>query len=72
MVRFEVRDGSQSRHCRFEATVVDMTKPVRIGGKRYNGKTALQYEPVCERFDRRTLSASCLRITEWRVTPEAA
>lgn len=45
--RFKVVKGSQSCHCCFEATVVDTTKPVMIGGEHYEG----QFEPVCECFE---------------------
>ncbi len=47
MSRYKVVDGSQSGHCCFDATVVDTTQPVMIGGEHYNG----QYEAVCECFD---------------------
>ena len=46
-LRYRVVDGSQSAHCCFDATVVDTTKPVMIGGEHYNG----QFEPICECFD---------------------
>lgn len=46
-MRYIVVKGSQSAHCCFEATVVDMTKPVIIGGEHFDN----QYEPVCECFD---------------------
>lgn len=45
--RYKVVLGSQSAHCCFDATVVDMTKPVMIGEKHYND----QYEAVCECFE---------------------
>lgn len=44
--RYQVIFGSQSKHCCFEATVVDTAKPVIIGGQQYRG----QFEPVCECF----------------------
>lgn len=47
MERYKVVDGSQSMHCCFEATVVDTSRPVMIGGKHYNN----EYESVCECFD---------------------
>lgn len=49
--RYQIRDGSQSAHCCFEATIVDTNQPVMIGGVHYrdhDGK--LQYESVCECF----------------------
>lgn len=47
MSRYKVVEGSQSAHCCFEATVVDTTKPVMIGGKQYKD----QFDAVCECFD---------------------
>lgn len=47
MSRYKVVKGSQSAHCCFEATVVDTTKPVMIGGKQYED----QFDAVCECFD---------------------
>jgi hypothetical protein len=46
-MRYIVVDGSQSAHCCFDATVVDTTQPVMIGGEHYKN----QYESVCECFD---------------------
>jgi hypothetical protein len=46
MKRWEVRIGSQSSHCCFEATVVDVTKPHIIGGEQYEDHC----EPICECF----------------------
>lgn len=46
--RYRAIDGSQSAHCCFEATVVDTTKPVMIGGQQYEN----QFEAVCECFDK--------------------
>ena len=46
--RYIVIDGSQSAHCCFDATVVDITKPVMLGGKHYNG----QFEAIAECFER--------------------
>lgn len=45
--RFKVVSGSQSAHRRFDATVVDTTKPFVIGGVHLEG----QYESVCECFE---------------------
>ncbi len=44
--RYKVVDGSESAHCCFEATVVDTTKPLMIGGEHYNNR----YVEVCECF----------------------
>jgi hypothetical protein len=49
MDRYKVVKGSQSAHCCFEATVVDTSRPVMIGGEHYEG----QYEPICECFEER-------------------
>jgi len=46
-MRYKVVEGSQSCHCCFDATVVDTTRPVMIGGSQYDG----QFEAVCESFD---------------------
>lgn len=40
-MRFKVVEGSESKHCCFDATVVDTTKPW----------SADRYEPVCECFE---------------------
>ena len=45
--RFIVVEGSQSAHCCFDATVVDTSRPVMVGGEHYLG----QYEVVCECFE---------------------
>lgn len=59
---YQVVDGSQSCHCCFEATVVDMRKPVMIGDEHYND----QYEVVCECFetDNAIKIAAALNATE--------
>lgn len=44
MNRWETRKGSQSGHCCFDATVVDATKPLMIGGKQYEDHC----EMICE------------------------
>lgn len=49
--RYQVREGSQSAHCCFRATVVDMAKPEIINGKHYHSGGEPQYEPICECFD---------------------
>ena len=46
--RYEVRKGSQSGHCCFEATVVDTSQPEMIGGKQYADKNGPQFVAVCE------------------------
>lgn len=47
MDRYKVIHGSQSRHCCFEATVVDTERPLLIGGKQLDG----QFETICECFN---------------------
>lgn len=47
MARYKVVKGSQTAHCCFEATVVDMTLPIMIGGKHYKER----YEAICECMD---------------------
>lgn len=53
--RYRVVEGSQSYHCCFGYTVVDMTKPVMIGDKHYND----QYEAMCETFDKADADRIC-------------
>ncbi len=48
MERYKVVEGSQSAHCCFDATIVDTTRSVMIGGKQYEG----QFEAVCECFSK--------------------
>jgi hypothetical protein len=43
--RFQVSEGSQSGHCCFKWTVLDMERPVDINS--YHG-----HEAVCECFDK--------------------
>lgn len=50
MARYQVREGSQSAHCCFDATVVDTARPIVIGGKPYGRDGASQFEEVCECF----------------------
>lgn len=51
-VRYAVHKGSQSGHCCFDATVVDLTKPHIVGGKHFQGEDGQHhYEEVCECFD---------------------
>jgi hypothetical protein len=50
-MRYQVREGSQSAHCCFEATVIDTAKPEIIGGEHYRDHEGnLHYEAVCECF----------------------
>lgn len=54
MSRYQVRKGSQSGHCCFDATVVDTTKPHTnsVTGKQYqDDRGNLLWEAVCETFD---------------------
>lgn len=46
VMRYKAIGVSQSGHCCFEATVVDTTRPVMIGGEHYKE----QFEAVCECF----------------------
>lgn len=47
-MRYEVREGSQSAHCCFSATVVDTTKPhILADGKQYQDHC----DSVCECFE---------------------
>lgn len=61
-MRYKTYRGSQSAHCCFEATVVDTTKPVIIGGEHYkdhgdNGQ--YHYESVCECFEMEDAEKVC-------------
>jgi hypothetical protein len=53
-MRYQIYNGSQSRHCCFEYTVVDTTKPDMIGGKQYKDPSCAggqyHYETICECF----------------------
>lgn len=51
-MRYSVREGSQSVHCCFAATVVDTERPDLLGdGTQYrNAAGELQYESICECF----------------------
>jgi len=54
MKHYEVRDGSESGHCCFVATVVDTTKQTHIVA---NGRPV--YEVVCECFSREAADEVC-------------
>lgn len=45
--RYRVVEGSQSCHCCFDATVVDTTRPIMVGGRHFNN----EYKEVCECLD---------------------
>lgn len=57
--RYQIREGSQSGHCCFEATVVDTHKPDMYNGEHffYNGE--YQYTSVCEAFDMEDAELIC-------------
>lgn len=58
--RYKVVNGSQSGHCCFDYTVVDLTKPVMIGGHHYEGRDGeLQYDPLCETFGKERADEIC-------------
>jgi len=48
--RYGIYKGSQSAHCCFEWTVVDLTKPQIFGGEHYEDEGGKHYDPVCECF----------------------
>lgn len=54
MARYEIREGSQTAHCCFEATIVDTAQPVRlsIDGELYAPNGEQQYANICELLDR--------------------
>ena len=49
--RYIVYKGSLSVHCCFEATVMDTTKPYKIGDKHFETEVGKHYETVCECFE---------------------
>ena len=46
-MRYSIREGSESGHCCFKATVVDTSKPYMIGKEHYPDC----YVEVCECFN---------------------
>jgi len=50
--RYGIYNGSQSAHCCFAFTVVDLTKPDIIAGEHYEDENGKHYHPICECFDR--------------------
>lgn len=58
--RYMIYEGSQSKHCCFEATVVDTTKPDIIGGEHYKDSSGqYHYEIVCECFTMEDAETIC-------------
>lgn len=55
MSRYKIIDGSQSAHCCFDFTVVDIDSPVMIGNKQFDNK----FESVCECFDYESAKLIC-------------
>jgi uracil DNA glycosylase len=62
--RYQVVKGSQSAHCCFEATIVDTTKPVVIGGKPYPN----QYEEMCECFETHHAKLICDALNAYQLS----
>lgn len=58
--RYEVRLGSESCHCCFEATIVDRTQPIMIDGEHYNDS----YVSVCECLDEGVAHSLCRLLNE--------
>jgi hypothetical protein len=56
--RYAVVHGSQSSHCCFSWTIVDMTQPVMIHGKHWQD----QYEPLCECFNEQDADLICVAL----------
>jgi hypothetical protein len=68
MERYAIYNGSQSCHCCFEATVVDMTKPIIIDGEHYkdNGPDGqYHYQAVCECFCLAQAELVCKALNEF-------
>ena len=58
--RYKVVEGSQSGHCCFKFTVVDLTKPYMIGDEHYkNGNGELEYTALCETFGKPEADEIC-------------
>ena len=57
--RFIIYEGSKSSHCCFEATVMDSTRPVIIGGKQHEFQGIKHYETVCECFSMEDAEIVC-------------
>lgn len=49
--RYGIYNASQSAHCCFRYTVVDLTKPHIIAGEHYEDENGKHYDPLCECFD---------------------
>ena len=59
-MRYKIINGSNSGHCCFEATVVDMAKSEIIGGEYYAGSDGdIYYEIVCECFSMEDAQLIC-------------
>lgn len=54
-VRYKVVEGSQSAHCCFDFTVVDLKKPTLIYGEHWNN----EFDAVCECFDKEDADRIC-------------
>lgn len=66
--RAKVVEGSQSGHCCFSYTVVDLTKPYMIGGEQYiDDKGDPQYETICETFEKEKADEICRCLNEQSV-----
>lgn len=63
-MRYEIRLGSQSCHCCFQATVVDTSRPVLIHGKQYSDSSGLCWEPVCECLNTEDALEICRALNE--------
>lgn len=59
MERYKVVKGSQSCHCCFEATVVDLSKPILYGNEQYEDDCGPQFDSVCECFDMESAELIC-------------
>lgn len=59
-MRYKIFNGSRSAHCCFNATVMDTTKPIIIGGEHYaESDGQLHYETVCECFNLKDAKLIC-------------
>lgn len=58
--RYRVVEGSQSRHCCFSYTIVDLHRPEMIGGEQFEDSNGVpQFEEICECFFRADADRVC-------------
>jgi hypothetical protein len=64
-MRYQLSEGSQSGHCCFDWTVIDTKTPHIIGKGQYrNSKGELEWEGVCECFEKKEAERICEALNE--------